>query len=271
MRSRWIAALTVMLLSVAAYATTAPAFSAPRLALTQQQDSMTAQVSWRTACDLRGCADSTRVTWRIGALAPTVRTTRATMDQQRFRAPAYGDSVEVRVSLESFRRKTISAPVVVTMYAKRLDAPPPPPDSVKLDTVRVDSVRLTAYNPRSGAAHSGPLLIAEGDSLLFVARLYMRTGYPRRTADSIAWLTAPVPGMNTATVTIRKLDVIGDSAMLVARDCGCRESGDFLNRPHLTPTGWRKRAPSGQWVPVTPRHGLAPHQPMPLSVFGRGA
>lgn len=247
----FLGAVAVVLIAAAAYATTAPA-SPPRVHVTQQADTMAVRVTWRPTCDIRGCADSTRVTWRIGNQPAIVRTTTRTEDTQRFRAPAYGDSVNVAVTIEAMRRKEISAPRVASQWVKRLDAPPPPVDSVRVDTVRVDSMRVTAYHPRSGDRYPVPVVVAEGDSVLYVARMYYKPGQTRRPTDRIQWDVLPLNSELGGVMQMHTVDAMGDSAMFVAVNCGCRESGDFLNRPHLTPAGWRVRTPSGQWVPVTP-------------------
>ena len=266
--SSLVGGLALVLIAAAAYATTAPP-RAPRVIVSQQQDTMAVRATWRTPCDMRGCADSARVTWRIGGQPAIVRTTTRTEDTQRFRAPAYGDSINVTVSIEAIRRNQIGAARSVSQWVKRLDAPPPPVDSVRVDTVRVDSMRVTAYHPRTGERYPVPIVVAEGDSVLWVARLYFRPGFTRRPTDRNQWDAVPLREELGGVVTIRPVDAMGDSAMFVAINCGCRESGDFTNRPHLTPVGWRKRSPSGAWVPVTPVTTAAPQPALnPFAVRG---
>ena len=69
----------------------------------QPGDSVRIVARWRIPCDVRGCADSARVTWTVGTRV-TVRSTRAAVDSFRLAAPPWPDSVRVMVAVAAVRR-----------------------------------------------------------------------------------------------------------------------------------------------------------------------
>jgi hypothetical protein len=109
--------------------------SSPTLSVQVLADSVRVVAAWRPTCDVRGCADSSRVTWQVGTRTPVVRTTRRTADTLWFVAPAWGDSVRVSVTVEAMRRGRAGDPRTVATIVRRLDAPPPPVDSLRVDTL----------------------------------------------------------------------------------------------------------------------------------------
>lgn len=107
----------------------------PALRVQQIGDTVRVVATWRNPCDARGCADSSRVTWQVGTRAPIVRTTRRTIDTLWLTAPAWGDSLRVSVAVAAMRRRDIGEARTVTTVVRRLDAPPPPVDSLRVDTL----------------------------------------------------------------------------------------------------------------------------------------
>lgn len=107
----------------------------PALRVQQTGDTVRVVATWRNPCDARGCADSSRVTWQVGTRAPVVRTTRRTADTLWLTAPAWGDSLRVSVAVAAMRRRDVGEPRSVTTVVRRLDAPPPPVDSLRVDTL----------------------------------------------------------------------------------------------------------------------------------------
>lgn len=111
--------------------------TSPTVRVQQVGDSIRVVANWRNPCDTRGCADSSRVTWQVGTRAPIVRTMRRTADTLWSTAPAWGDSVRVSVTVEAIRRGRTGEPRTVSTVVRRLDAPPPPVDSLRVDTLEL--------------------------------------------------------------------------------------------------------------------------------------
>lgn len=109
--------------------------TSPTLRSVQVGDSVRVVATWRTPCDARGCADSTRVTWRAGTAAPLTRTLARTTDTLWLKAPAWGDSLRVAIEVATIRRRLASDVRTASVIVRRLDAPPPPVDSLRVDTL----------------------------------------------------------------------------------------------------------------------------------------
>lgn len=141
-----------------------------------QQDSARVIARWSRPCDAKGCADSYEVAWWRGAgtFAP-IRTLTSTTDTLRLARPAIGDSAIVEVIVTSVRRKfagqTRSARVVV----RNPDAPPPPVDSLRADTLtlaeraELDTFPVIVVRDTLGRS-SGTFAIGEGTVLCGLAR-----------------------------------------------------------------------------------------------------
>lgn len=218
-----------------------------------QTDSARIIAKWAKACDNKGCADAYEVTWVMpspgGDVRREVRGRAALVDTFKVQRPALGaPSLVATVSVVSVRRglkgPARSASVTVASAA---DAPPPPVDSLRVDTTvasRIDSLRMT-FETLAGVALAGmPVMMAERDTVRIVARWYVKPGRVRQLGDTAVWAGEagddPAPFM--------KLQPIGggfhaDTALLIALDCRCRETG---NRPRLDMR-------SGEYVQVTPR------------------
>lgn len=111
--------------------------TSPTLRPLQVGDSVRVVATWRNPCDARGCADSTRVTWRAGTAAPLTRTLARTTDTLWIKAPAWGDSVRVAIEVSTIRRRLVSDLRTASVIVRRLDAPPPPVDSLRVDTLEL--------------------------------------------------------------------------------------------------------------------------------------
>lgn len=109
--------------------------TSPTLRPVQVGDSVRVVATWRNPCDARGCADSTRVTWRAGTALPLTRTLARTADTLWVAAPAWGDSLRVAIEVATIRRRLASDVRTASVIVRRLDAPPPPVDSLKVDTL----------------------------------------------------------------------------------------------------------------------------------------
>lgn len=99
-----------------------------------QADSSRVIARWSRPCDARGCADSYRVQWTAGG-ATALRNTAALTDTLRVRRPAIGDTLAVSVAVTSVRRGLAGATRTATAVVRNPDAPPPPVDSLRADTV----------------------------------------------------------------------------------------------------------------------------------------
>lgn len=238
----------------------------PTLAvLAQTADSVRLSARWSLPCDLRGCADSSRVTWTVsgagnGATDAVVvlrtvgpRTTRATADTVTLARPRTGDTVQVTVTVVPVRRGQSGTARTATVALTTADAPPPPVDSLRVDTLpRADSGRVDVY-AADGRLLPDPLVLAEGDSALLVSRIWMRAGVTRRATDTIAWGTVPT-GTTPGVARIGRITgVYRDTAWLYAVSCNCRESGDTTNLPRLDVRSgaYVVRDARGGWRPVT--------------------
>lgn len=111
--------------------------TSPTLRPVQVGDSVRVVATWRNPCDARGCADSTRVTWRAGTAPPLTRTLARTADTLWLKAPAWGDSVRVAIEVSTIRRRLVSDLRTASVMVRRLDAPPPPVDSLRVDTLEL--------------------------------------------------------------------------------------------------------------------------------------
>ncbi len=106
-------------------------------------DSQMVVARWGAASNALGPADAYRIRWSfLNGPASVVRFTTLLQDSFAVPLPALGDSVGVRVSVWARRREKQSLDSVTAIrYFQRVDAPPPPPGPVILDT--------TAYTPDS--------------------------------------------------------------------------------------------------------------------------
>jgi hypothetical protein len=217
-----------------------------------QQDSARVIARWARPCDSKGCADSYRVQWTAGVTTRTVIKT-VPIDTLRLLRPAIGDSLSVNVSVTSIRRTITGAARSAVALLRNPDAPPPPVDSLRTDTLtfaeRADSLRTVFYTS-DGKRLTGELVIEEGDSVMAVAQLYLKPGQVRPTTDTIRW-------SSTGPAVVRIAPVkkgLRDTAYLVAVDCVCRESGDRENPPVLDMRSgqYAVRDGKGGYRPVTP-------------------
>lgn len=126
-----LAAVVAVALGAAANAAT------PAVALTASAagDSVRVVATWRLGCDALGCGDSARVAWEVRGAARRTLVTAAAADTLWIPLPAWRDSAVVVVRVATMRRGLASAMETDTLIVRRPDAPPPPPDSLRLDTI----------------------------------------------------------------------------------------------------------------------------------------
>lgn len=126
-----LAAVVAVALGAAAHAAT------PAVALTASAagDSVRVVATWRLGCDALGCGDSARVAWEVRGAARRTHVTAAAADTLWIPLPAWRDSAVVVVRVATMRRGLASAMETDTVIVHRLDAPPPPPDSLRVDTL----------------------------------------------------------------------------------------------------------------------------------------
>lgn len=172
-----VAVVALALLAGAAGAAVAAAPSdvqtpdAPTLELSPVSgDSVRIVARWRIPCDLRGCADSSRVTWTVGARVVS-RSTPGAADSLTVAAPLWGDSVRVTVAVAAVRRGLVSPAARSTFVVRGSDAAPPVPDSLRVDTLGVwaalrDSFPVVAIRDTLG--HTAGT-VAVGDTLALCA------------------------------------------------------------------------------------------------------
>lgn len=101
-----------------------------------QGDSARVIARWSRPCDAKGCADSYRVQWAAGAIART-RNTPALLDTLWVAKPAIGDSLTATVAVTSLRRGLAGPTRTASAVIRNPDAPPPPVDSLRADTLSV--------------------------------------------------------------------------------------------------------------------------------------
>lgn len=131
---RVVCTLLALLLASCGYAD-ATATNRPRMAVEiVQADSARVIAQWSRPCDVRGCIDSSRVVWRYGTQVVT-RSLRRTLDTLWVTAPTWGDSLRVSIEVSSIRRRLVSDVRTASVFVRRLDAPPPPVDSLRVDTL----------------------------------------------------------------------------------------------------------------------------------------
>lgn len=212
-----------------------------------QADSARVIAKWGKSCDGKGCADAYTVKWSAGTVSRVISTA-LTLDTFRLARPAFGDSIPVFVAVTPVRRGAAGVARTASAWVRNPDAAPPPVDSLRVDTTataeRTDSLRTDYYGTTGtliSTSADGPLYMKERDTVLLVARLYMKAGETRRITDTLSWRsirsddTAPVlslaaigPGWAGAA-----RGWAGDTARLIALDCKCVESGSPTNPPRL--------------------------------------
>jgi hypothetical protein len=205
-----------------------------------QADSARVIARWNKPCDGKGCAEGYDVRWTVGAVVGAVKRTLALADTTRTKRPTYGDSTLASVSVTTIRRNLNGQARTASIYIRNPDSPPPPVDTLKVDTIpRADSTQLLAFSPQGTALTTWT--VAEHDSILLVQRKWFPVGTVRR--DHTTWSADGSPVMR-----ITPIDARGDSAWLVALACNCAESGS-PNPPRLDV---RNGSYSVQGMPVTP-------------------
>ena len=146
--------------------------SLPTLAVEYvQTDSARVIATWRRPCDARGCADSYRVQWTAGAVS-RLRNTGALAETLFVARPAFGDSLVVTVAVTALRRGLSGVTRTSSATVRNPDAPPPPVDSLRVDTAALrlqlaEIAQLDSYPvivPRDTLGRSAATL-AVGDSI----------------------------------------------------------------------------------------------------------
>jgi hypothetical protein len=148
LRSRWNPLLTLCLIISAivvssAFASCARADALPSDAIGTSvsyfgEDSALVVARWTRAADVRGGADAYQVNWsRAGTQVRAVRVA-ATVDSLRTTRAAISDSVLVGVAVTAFRRGSASVASSRVVWLFNPDSPPPPVDSLVIDTLVAD-------------------------------------------------------------------------------------------------------------------------------------
>ncbi len=127
--------LLSVLIAVVVLAASAFTSTGPTLAASVAGDSVRVVATWRPGCDGLGCGDTSRVVWEVGGQTRPARLTTARRDTLWLALPAWRDSTVVVVRVATIRRGLVSTAQAETLVVHRLDAPPPPPDSLRVDTV----------------------------------------------------------------------------------------------------------------------------------------
>jgi len=211
-----------------------------------QADSARVIARWNKPCDGKGCAEGYDVRWTVGAVVGAVKRTLALADTTRTKRPTYGDSTLATVSVTTIRRSLNGQARTASIYIRNPDSPPPPVDTLKVDTIpRADSTQLVAFSP-AGVALAGAWTVAEHDSILLVQRKWFPVGTVRR--DHTTWSAT-----GSSVMRLYPIDARGDSAWLVALACNCAESGS-PNPPRLDVRNgsYAVRSGAGNWIPVRP-------------------
>jgi len=116
-----------------------------------QGDSLVVPVRWSPSCDALGCADAYRITWTWGdsdatrptsggvVASPVIREAVVTVphDSVRVPLPAIGQPQTVCVSVVAIRRGLASDARRGCRTIEAPDAPPPPVDSIRWDTLGI--------------------------------------------------------------------------------------------------------------------------------------
>jgi hypothetical protein len=93
-------------------------------------------ISWTAPCNALGCADQYRVTWTINGAAQPQRTLTGLRDSFQVTVPLPPATVTVSASVIAVRRGIASAArASQTLTLRQNEEPPPPVDSVKIDTL----------------------------------------------------------------------------------------------------------------------------------------
>lgn len=207
-----------------------------------QQDSARVIAKWAPGRDAKGQTDSYAVRWASGSTQRNV-TKAVTADTFKIRRPAINDSALVTVAVTGIRRGVPSASAVTAqVWVKNPDAPPPPVDSLKVDTMYVaqyvDSSRLD-YLSTSGTllatSHTqSTIRLVEHDTALLVVRRWTKPGFVRPVSDTMRWGNATSDGGPPLVALVPKgSGWSADTAYLIALDCRCQESGNRTNPPRL--------------------------------------
>jgi hypothetical protein len=250
-RTRFSSRLALLSIALAALASCRVADAAPpdtpQLSVEYYQaDSARVIARWNRPCDGKGCVEGYDVKWTVGAVVGATKRTLALADTIRAKRPTYGDSLLTAVTITTVRRSLKGQERWASIYVYNPDSPPPPVDTLKVDTIpRADSTKL-AWFTSTGVALAGAWTVAEHDSVLVVQRKWFPAGTIRR--DRSMWSATGSPVMRVTAIDAR-----GDSAWLVALSCNCAESGS-PNPPRLDVRNgsYAVRNAAGNWTPVRP-------------------
>lgn len=137
-----------------------------------QQDSARVIARWSRPCDGKGCADGYRVQWTAGAVS-RLRNVAGLVDTLRLARPAIGDSIVATVAVTSLRRGLSGPTRSAVAVVRNPDAPPPPVDSLRTDTLSVYEAALLDSFPtfvvRDSLGRTGYNGYRVGDTILLCA------------------------------------------------------------------------------------------------------
>lgn len=121
------------------------AFAAtPTLAVEVVSDSARIIARWTKACDSKGCADSYRVQWAVNGVTVT-RATTALADTFFMALPPVGTAQPVTVTVAAVRRDLVGPARSATIPVQNVDAPPPPVDSLRIDTLAYEAAQRDTF------------------------------------------------------------------------------------------------------------------------------
>lgn len=139
------AAIVGAVLAGSAFAVRTPPALSVSLTTQTQGDSITVKASWAGACNALGCPDGYRVTWLVNGVALPLRTTPNVRDSTRaYRLPCPSNTI-VQVAVVAMRRGWSSSGTTQTRTIACVDAPPPPVDSLTIDTSFVARAARDSY------------------------------------------------------------------------------------------------------------------------------
>jgi hypothetical protein len=117
----------------------------PVIRVEYQGDSALFIARWNRPCDSRGCAESYVTRWAVGDVARPQRTRTIAIDSLWTARPAPGRSLTVNLSLQSIRRGLLSSTRTASRTISTADAPPPPVDSLVIDTLAAQAAELDSF------------------------------------------------------------------------------------------------------------------------------
>ncbi|MES2524022.1 MAG: hypothetical protein V4617_15050 [Gemmatimonadota bacterium] len=224
-----------------------------RVSAVREGDSVKVTAQWKPVKDGKGDAEAYQVTYSGTGLTSITHSVKhpAVRDSAWYPLPAFGATQRVDVSVVASRRGKSSIVRTASVTVTNPDAPPPPVDSLIVDTLP-KAISSIAVVGKDGVArqfaYTQTTFMAEGDSLLLVRR--HPAGQPRAADDTTRWSADP------ALFTMRPVKRgLQDSVWVIGAPCNCVESRRQRNRPQLRSADGQLRyqvRDGEHWRDVTP-------------------